>query len=144
MDPRDFLDLAKKLSGGSTAAEYRTAISRAYYATYHVGAAFLKDIGCPISAGPQAHGEVRNDLSNCGDAELAGVGSQLADLHKKRIIADYRLTDVKYDNQKTSQAVTVQAGRMIQALDRCGSGSRRDEIARAVNKYLRILGYPFD
>jgi len=84
MDPRDFLDLAKKLSGGSTAAEYRTAISRAYYATYHVGAAFLKDIGCPISAGPQAHGEVRNDLSNCGDAELAGVGSQLADLHKKR------------------------------------------------------------
>ena len=61
------------------------------------------------------------------------------DIPEKRIIADYRLTDVKYDNQKTSQAVTVQAGRMIQALDRCGSGSRRDEIARAVNKYLRII-----
>lgn len=139
MDPRDFLDIAKKLSDGSTAAEYRTAVSRAYYATFHVGAAFLKDIGCPISTGPQAHGEVRNDLSNCGDAELAGVGSQLADLHKKRIIADYRLTDVKYDNQKTSQAVTVQAGRMIQALDRCGSGSRRDEIARTVKEYLRKI-----
>ena len=139
MDPRDFLEVAKKLSQGDTAAEYRTAISRAYYATFHVGVSFLKDIDCLISAGPQAHGEVRNDLSNCGDAELAGVGSQLADLHKKRIIADYRLTDVKYDNQKTSQAVTVQAGRMIQALDRCGSGSRRDDIAQALKAYLRKI-----
>lgn len=139
MEPRDFLEVAKKLSQGGTAAEYRTAVSRAYYATFHVGAAFLKDIGCLISEGPQAHGEVRNDLSNCGDAELAGVGSQLADLHTKRIIADYRLSDVKYDNQKTSQAVTVQAERMIHALDRCGSGARRDDIAQALKAYLRKI-----
>lgn len=139
MDPRDFLEVAKKLSQGGTAAEYRTAVSRAYYATFHVGAAFLKDMGCPISTGPQAHGEVRNNLSNCGDAELAGLGSKLADLHTKRIIADYRLGDVKYDNQKTSQAVTLQAERMIQALNQCDSGSRRDDIAQALKEYLRKI-----
>ncbi len=139
MDPRDFLEVAKKLSQGGTAAEFRTSVSRAYYATFHVGVAFLKDIGCPISKGPHAHGEVRNNLSNCGDAELAEVSSKLADLHTKRIIADYRLSDVNYDKQKTSQAVTVQAERMIQAMDRCGSGSRRDNIAQALKVYLRKI-----
>ena len=136
MDPRDFLDIAKKLSGGSKAAEYRTAVSRAYYATFHVGADFLKALGC---TGPLGHGDVFKNLSNCCDAELAGVGSELQDLHGKRIIADYRLNNTKNDNSKTTQAVMMQAERMIQALDRCGSGSRRDDIAQALKAYLRKI-----
>jgi len=139
MDPRDFLDIAKKLSQGGTAAEYRTAISRAYYATYHVGADFLKGIGCTISKGPTGHEEVIRNLSHCGDLELAKVGSQLTDLRSQRNNADYRLDNTKYDKQRASQAVTMQSERMIQALDRCGSGSRRDEIARAVKEYSRKI-----
>lgn len=139
MDPRDFLDIAKKLSGGSKAAEYRTAVSRAYYATYHVGAEFLKGIGCTIKEAAAGHGEVHRYLSNCGDSELANVGSQLSDLHSKRIIADYRLDNIKYDNQKTAQAVMIQSERMISTLDHCGSGTRRDEIAKAVKEYLRKI-----
>jgi uncharacterized protein (UPF0332 family) len=139
MDPRDFLEVAKKLSQGGTAAEYRTAISRAYYATYHVGAEFLKGMGCAISDGPTGHGEVIRNLSHCDDLELAKVGSQLTDLRSQRNAADYYLDNKKYDNQRASQAVTVQAERMIQALDRCGSGSRRDDIAQAVKAYIRKI-----
>lgn len=137
MDPRAFLDVAKKLSGGNTVAEYRTAISRAYYATHHVGAEFLERVGCVISKGPSGHEEVIRNLSQCGDLELVDVGSKLSDLRSKRIIADYRLENIKYDNQKTTQAVMIQSERMIQALDRCDSASRRDGIAKAVKEYLR-------
>ncbi|OHE20742.1 MAG: hypothetical protein A2X95_10180 [Syntrophobacterales bacterium GWF2_56_9] len=139
MDPRDFLEVAKKLSQGGTAAEYRTAVSRAYYAIYHVSADFLTGLGCTINDGPSGHGDVYRNLSNCCDSELASVGSQLHDLHGKRIIADYRLNNTKYDNQKTTQAVMMQSERMIQALDRCVSGARRDEIAKAVKEYLRKI-----
>jgi uncharacterized protein (UPF0332 family) len=137
MDPRDFLDIAKKLAGGNTPAEYRTAVSRAYYATYHVSAEFLKGIGCTILKAPAGHEQVIRNLSNCGDLELAKVGSQLTDLRSQRNSADYRLDDTKYDKQRASQAVTMQSERMIQALDRCGSGARRDEIAKAVKEYQR-------
>ncbi|MDI6725898.1 MAG: hypothetical protein QMD32_02955 [Smithellaceae bacterium] len=139
MDPRDFLDLAKILSGGSKAAEYRTAVSRAYYATFHVGADFFKAIGCRISGGPSGHGEVIRNLANCGDLELAKVGTQLTDLRTQRNNADYDLDNTKYDNQKVSQAITIQSERMINALDKCDSGARRDEIARAVKEYLRKI-----
>ncbi len=139
MDPRDFLDIAKKLSGGSKAAEYRTAVSRAYYATYHVGADFFKAIGCRISEGPSGHGEVIRNLANCGDFELAKVGSQLTDLRTQRNNADYYLDNIKFDNQKTSQTIAIKSEQMIQALDRCGSGARRDEIAKAVKEYLRKI-----
>ena len=139
MDPRDFLEVAKKLSQGGTAAEYRTAVSRAYYATYHVGAEFLKGVGCSISNGPSGHGEVIRNLSNCDDLELAKVGSQLTDLRSQRNFADYNLDNTKYDNQRISKAATVQAERMIQALNQCGSGSRREDIAQALKVYLRKI-----
>lgn len=89
MNPRDFLQVAVKLSKGGTAAEYRTAISRAYYAAYHVGVEFLRGMDCHISEGPSGHGEVSRDFNNCGDSELSIAGSQLTVLHGKRIIADY-------------------------------------------------------
>jgi hypothetical protein len=31
MDPHDFLTLAERLAGGTTAAEFRTVVSRSYY-----------------------------------------------------------------------------------------------------------------
>jgi hypothetical protein len=137
MDPRDFLDLARKLSSGHTVAERRTAISRAYYATHHVGAQFLAGVGCAINQNPSGHEEVIRNLSQCGDLELAGVGSKLSDLRSKRIIADYRLSNIKDENQKTTQAVVVQSERMILALDQCKSIERRDGIAKAVKEYLK-------
>ena len=36
MNWRDFLSLAARLAGGATEADWRTAVSRAYYAAFHV------------------------------------------------------------------------------------------------------------
>ena len=66
MDPHDFYQLASQLANSPHAAELRTAISRAYYAIYHVGVTPLESLGFRLSSGPAGHGDVRNRLSNTG------------------------------------------------------------------------------
>src|SRR5438046_1576262 len=121
MDPREFQRLASQLVGGTSPAECRTAISRAYYATYNVAVEILKDMGFPISKGPTGHRDVQNQLSNSGDAEVMKVGSQLTDLHSRRIQADYRLDRTDVENIKTAHTLVEQARKMIQTLDGCRS-----------------------
>ena len=113
MDPHDFYQLASQLATSPHAAELRTAISRAYYATYHVGVTLLEAMGFRLSSGPAGHGEVRNRLSNSGDPEVMRVGTQLGQLHSQRIAADYRLRNTNVENPKTAQAVVQQARRMM-------------------------------
>ncbi len=137
MDPREFHRLASQLVGGTSPAEFRTAISRAYYATYNVAVEILEDMGFRISKGPAGHGEVQNRLSNSGDAEVMRVGSQLTDLHSRRIQADYRLDRTDVENIKTARALVEQARRMIQTLDECRSGSQRAQIIAAIQDWER-------
>jgi len=119
MDPRAFHQLASHLVRGSSAAEMRTTISRAYYATYHLGAELLREMGFHISTGPQGHGDVRHRLGNSGVPEVMRIGSQLGDLQGRRIQADYRLDNPEVENPKTARALVEQAARMMQTLERC-------------------------
>ena len=43
MKPRDFLDVADELSDGE--AHWRSAVSRAYYAAFHVARRLLIELG---------------------------------------------------------------------------------------------------
>ncbi|MFA4917381.1 MAG: hypothetical protein WC560_12025 [Syntrophales bacterium] len=137
MDPRDFLQIATNLSNGSKPAEFRTAVSRAYYAAYHVGVGFLNGMDCHISEGSNGHAEVSRDLNNCGDHELSKVGSKINDLRSERIIADYKLNKTKYDDQRNTQATVMQAERIIKALDQYASSPRQIEIAKAIKEYRK-------
>ena len=67
MDPRAFHTLAQRLSPGPAAADCRTAVSRAYYATFNVGAEILRGLGFRVRKGAAAHGEIYHCLSNGGD-----------------------------------------------------------------------------
>ena len=44
MNWRDFLVLAGRLGGGAAEAEWRSAVSRAYYAAFHVARLLLSDL----------------------------------------------------------------------------------------------------
>ena len=140
MDPREFQQLASKLILGASVSEFRTAISRAYYATYNVGVEILVRMGFQIGKGPGGHGDVWKRLSNSGHTEVEKVGSQLNDLRSKRIQADYRLNDQEVENQKTAQAIVEQANRMIKTLDECCSGSRCAQIVSAIREWERQTG----
>ena len=103
MDGRQLLALAQKLvdgvaagtplTGGDGAPECRSAISRAYYATFLVAAAFLDRIGFAVQNSPAAHVAVQHALNNSGDAVLRRIGAKLDDLHRDRRRADYDMKD---------------------------------------------------
>ena len=79
MEARDFYKLASTLVSEPKSAELRTAISRAYYAIFHLAAQFLKTLGFELPKN-NVHVAVQHKLHNCGDLEIARVGSQLTDL----------------------------------------------------------------
>jgi hypothetical protein len=52
---KDFLTLAEIWINGVTEAEWRCAVSRAYYAAFHEARHLLWDLGFTVPLGDQAH-----------------------------------------------------------------------------------------
>jgi hypothetical protein len=142
MDPRDFQALASRLASGNTPAEYRSAISRSYYAVFNVRAEALRSLGFSVGKGAAAHGEVQKCLSNAGDPAVSVVASDLGALHSQRNRADYQLDRLDIEDVKTVQAVVAQAGNMIDVLDASFRGPQRSQLHSAIQQWRRDNGYP--
>lgn len=140
MKPRAFLDLAGVLSRGKTPAEYRTAVSRAYYALYNAGVNVLEEMGFTIKRDHLGHTQVQHYLNNSGDNELSQVSSHLSSLQTKRNKADYRLMDLETENQRVALAAVIQATRMVQLLERCTTGPNRSAIIQTIADYRSRYG----
>ncbi len=81
-----FLDLAEDLAATpNDEAAARTAISRAYYATFHAGRAYLSRTDVPIDRSRNAHFQVQMEFQN----RSAEIGQVIAMLHFWRKQADY-------------------------------------------------------
>src|SRR5580692_7463805 len=89
MDFRDFLALAKDLGSGASEAAWRFAVSRAYYASFHIARQLLKDLGFAVPRAERAHAYLSLRLSNCGLVECMRAGQDLNDLRQERNRADY-------------------------------------------------------
>ncbi len=85
----DFLPLARKLAAGSTEADWRTAVSRAYYAAFHVARRLLEDLGFRVPCADSAHAYLWLRLNNCGDLAVQAAASELQLLRNRRNHADY-------------------------------------------------------
>ena len=141
MNPRDFLDLARLLATGTPkSANLRTATSRAYYAAHHVGAEVLSGMGFRISTGAGGHGDVWKRLQNSGDEDLTLAGSQLADLHSSRVKADYRLKDGNAEKQENVRVHIEHAQKIIHAIERSSSGSKLQNIVKAIKAWETSVG----
>jgi len=75
MNGRDFLSLAVQLSADSTEASWRTAVSRAYYAVFHVARDLLAGLGFTVPYGDRAHTYLWLRLENCGDPNVESAGA---------------------------------------------------------------------
>lgn len=89
MDETGFLELADELSTGSRQADWRTAISRAYYAAFHKARTLLRQGGFRVPNAEQAHAYVWLRLSNSGHPDVDNAGDQLNRLRSIRNWADY-------------------------------------------------------
>jgi len=91
MDPRDFLDIAGEWSVAAREAEWRSAVSRAYYAAFHVASRLFQRARFAVPRGEQAHGYLWLRLSNSGHPDVINAGRVLQELRRDRNHADYDL-----------------------------------------------------
>src|SRR5438105_1193140 len=99
MHPVEFLRYADQIGQDSSLgpAEYRSAVSRAYYAAFHSALEFLRAV--KIKA-PENHGAVWGALLCSLDTPIVSAGSDLGSLHGDRRKADYQLTNPAIENQR--------------------------------------------
>lgn len=88
---RDLLRFGEKLCLGSSEIEWRCAISRSYYAAFHVARDFLHALGFDAPRAETAHAFLWRRLQGCGHVELRLIGSDLNQLRGQRNRADYDL-----------------------------------------------------
>lgn len=135
MNWRDFLVLAARLTGGAAEAEWRTAVSRAYYTTFHVARTLLSDLRFTIPRADRAHQYLVFRLSNSGEPAVEQAGRDLETLRRLRNRADYDEAPALTQPQ-ASAAVHVAQG-IIQALDGARQEPARTRITDAMIVYER-------
>jgi uncharacterized protein (UPF0332 family) len=87
----DFLTVAQSLANNKTEAAWRSSVSRAYYAAFHVARDLMRGVGFGVPQSEKAHTHLEQRLSNCGDAIVERAGAKLGSLKSKRTQADYEL-----------------------------------------------------
>jgi hypothetical protein len=139
MNERDFLTLAQRLAVGATEAEWRSAVSRAYYAAFHVARHLLEDLGFTVPQADRAHAYLWLRLYNCGDAQVQAAGADLNALRRDRNWADYNLPRPLV--QAFAQARLPDTERIIQILDAAALEPTRTQITDAMRIYERDVLY---
>ncbi len=137
MDARDYLRLAEKLVTGSTEAEWRSAVSRAYYAAFHVARRLLLSCGLKVPRLDRVHAYLWRRLANCGDVEVRDAGNVLNFLRGERNNADY---DFDQPLDQGGAATRVQRARnVILALEKAAKEPLKTQITEAMKTYERDI-----
>ena len=134
ISPDDYLTLAERLALEQTEADWRTAISRAYYAAFHAGRLLLLDLGFRVPRASAAHAYVWMRLSNCGDQSIGKAGGELNNMQGDRNRADY---DLQRNYVQPDAQVIVQTARVIQAFATGLVDPVRSQITAAIRDYER-------
>jgi uncharacterized protein (UPF0332 family) len=135
MNWRDFLLVATRLAAATTEAEWRTAVSRAYYAAFHVARRLLSDLQFIVPRADRAHQYLVFRLSNSGEAPVEQAGRDLETLRRLRNRADY--DEVPPLTQPQAAAAVRVAEGIIQTLDSARVEPARTRIRDAMIAYER-------
>lgn len=119
----DYLSQAQWLISASTLstlteANFRSAISRAYYAAFCTARKYLSEVEqIDIPTDGSAHSAVRNALKGCREADIRLLSNKLNSLRIRRNDADY-LDTFSSDLSRTTQAVLQEAELVLVTLNR--------------------------
>jgi len=135
MNWRDFLSLAARSAAAATEADWRTAVSRAYYAAFHVARQLMADLNFTVPRADRAHQYLAFRLSNCGESVVASAGRDLETLRRLRNRADY--DDQPAVTQPQATAAVRLAEAVIQVLDATRVEPTRTRMRDAMIVYER-------
>lgn len=135
MNWRDFLSLAARLAADATEAHWRTAVSRAYYAAFHVARRLLANLNFIIPRADRAHQYLVFRLSNCGESAVERAGRDLETLRRLRNRADY--DEAPTITQPQAAAALRLAESIVQVLDTAGLEPTRTRMRDVMIVYER-------
>ena len=135
MNWRDFLSLAARLATEATEADWRSAISRAYYAAFHATRHLLADLNFTVPRADRAHQYLIFRLSNCSEPIVEQAGRDLETLRRLRNRADY--DEAPSVTQPQAIAAVRRAEDVIRHLDSARSDPVRTRIRDAMVAYER-------
>jgi uncharacterized protein (UPF0332 family) len=135
MNARDFLTLAQGLARQSAEAEWRTAVSRAYYAAFHVARDLLEGLGFTVPHADAAHGYLWLRLANSGNPQTVQAGNDLNAPRRDRNVADYELRRTILQGVALSRIGL--ASDVIRILDAATAEPTRTRITDEMKRYER-------
>jgi uncharacterized protein (UPF0332 family) len=135
MNWRDFLVLARQLTAGPAEADWRTAVSRAYYAAFHVARQMFTNLGFRVPRADRAHQYLVFRLSNSGESGVEQAGRDLDTLRRLRNRADY--DEIPALTQAQATAAVQLASNIIQVLDLATQEPARTRMRDAMIAYER-------
>jgi uncharacterized protein (UPF0332 family) len=135
MNWREFLALAGRLATEAAEADWRSALSRAYYAAFHVARRLLADLNFTVPRADRAHQYLIFRLSNCGEPAVEQAGRDLETLRRLRNRADY--DEAPPCTQPQAVAAVRRAEDVIRQLDSARSDPPRTRIRDAMIVYER-------
>jgi uncharacterized protein (UPF0332 family) len=135
MDAGDFLVVADKPSLAATEADWRSAVSRAYYAAFHVARGLLASCRFKIPRSEKAHVFLAFRLSNSGDPTVQSAGDNLDLLRTERNRADYELSYF-YSQAQASAQVRI-AEDVVRILKVAALEPLKTQITDAIKIYER-------
>jgi uncharacterized protein (UPF0332 family) len=135
----DFQDTAERLAHGTTEGDWRSAVSRTYYAVFHFFRKFFLTHSVNVGQGGQSHFNLYTGLANCGYASVENLGRQLDLLRSDRAKADYNLS---HPIDQAFALKAVQRGRTLVADFQALHGTvPASQIAAGAKRYLKSIGH---
>ena len=135
----EFQDTAERLAQGTTVGDWRSAVSRAYYAVFHHFRDFFLSQGLDLGKDANAHPKLYRGLNNCGHAALAPVASMVDALRRRRGLADYD-PNAPVD-QFMAQDAAQKSKALVSAFQNLLTTLPPDQIADGVRNYFRFVGW---
>ncbi|MDZ7359755.1 MAG: HEPN domain-containing protein [candidate division KSB1 bacterium] len=89
MNAKDYFDLAQKLAQMRTEAAIRSAISRGYYAAFHLTKNLVEALGFNLPKDAAAHDKLYHLRNNSGIKSAEEAADWLRRLRQRRTLADY-------------------------------------------------------
>ena len=140
MNPKEFQDLASRLAEyGAFPSDFRTAISRSYYAVYNLGISLLKEMGFTITNKIDAHVLMYRHFNNSGDIALIEAAEKINNLKAKRKHADYDLDRSDVEQKQNAKTIVHSADRLIQTMEKCCNGAKRGQIIKSIQDWKNSI-----
>lgn len=139
MEPRRFLATAELLTDPdateSEEADWRSAVSRAYYAAFLEARELLKHMGFEPYSGGKAHIDVQEHYRASAFKQELGyeIDKRLGELLEDRGVADYVIDENTTFSLEDALYHVALAWEVVEKLDECrGNSSVRSEVEKSI------------